>query len=476
MSWFGSTLTSVYQDASDSARSAFNSVAKTTKAAAAGLEKAAVSAGRSAAEKLQHGVVSAKEKAREAARYVKLKARDGAQFVHKEARRAKEYIGQKADAAKRSVRQKVAAAKKAVQKRLKPQPAGARIQHCPKGKKADRVAERKSKIARSNEKLQHMPPGKSRDVLAHAAQRLERNNVAVERARLAEDVYHVRRGDPPEGWDRVSDQDLRKLGGTSDMFPQLRPDFNPEEYKDGYYPELYKAKKDVFGEERYVLAFRGTQGKDDILADGVQAIGGETGHYTTAIKTAQKLKKKLGDRLDITGHSMGGGMATAAGIITGSPTYAIDPAGVHPETIERFGKEYTRNLADSNVQNFVTDGEVLDTMQQPGVQRAVLLGMGAVAPPAAAALALAGHRAMAQNGTLTYAAAGPVYKLPVLENAEDIVAGRSEQGMSPGLGGRLRNRLSLLKKADLHKTAYVIAGMEQQKADDINVIDKSLRR
>ena len=96
---------------------------------------------------------------------------------------------------------------------------------------------------------------------------------------------------------------------TEDFFPQLADDFRPSEYKDGYYPELYKTKADVFGEERYVLSFRGTQGVKDGTADVMQAFGGETDQYSRAVKTAKALKKAVGDKLDITGHSMGGGMA-----------------------------------------------------------------------------------------------------------------------------------------------------------------------
>ena len=377
-------------------------------------------------------------------------------------------------AAKEKIQQKVAYARQAVNKKLTPQPAGATIEACPNGRKAERVAKRRAKIAASKDSLKSMPPGKQRDALQQATTRFERNNVAVERARLAEDVYNVGQGEPPEGWERVSPQELAKLGMTESMFPQLDPKFRPDEYKDGYYPELYKTKPDIFGEVRYVLAFRGTQGRKDGVTDMVQAFGGETDHYTRAIKTARSLKKVMGDKFDITGHSMGGGMAAAAGIVSGTCVYAIDPAGVHPATLERVENSDGLASACQYVQNFVAEGEILDTVQAPAFQRAVGAGITTVSTTGGCAIALAAHRAVMDEGTITFAAAGPVHRVPIITNATDVLGGKSEQGLSPGLGGTLRNRFDPVRKVHLHDPKYVIAGLEQQKADDLNVMDRNI--
>lgn len=389
-------------------------------------------------------------------------ARNGMEFVAHAAKAAKEKVG----VATRKARAYVA-------KQIHPQPAGAAIEPCPKNKKAERVAERKARLAASVERLKNMPAGPQRDALAHATERFARNNVAVERARLAEDAYKVGQGEPPEGWERVTGEALKKLGGTSEVFPQLRKAFKAAEYDDGYYPELYKSKTSTFGEERYVLSFRGTQGKLDGMADVVQAFGGETEQYTKAVKCAQKLKQVLGGKLEITGHSMGGGMATAAGIVTSTPVWAIDPAGVHPATLERAGKDYSRDQADNYVHNFVAEGEILDTIQDPAVQRVVLGGVTLALPTGGVVLSTSGRRALVENGTVVYGAAGPVHHLPVLSNAEEISSGTRDQGISPGIGGRVNNNLNPIQKVRLHGVAYVIAGMEQQKADDLVVMGKN---
>lgn len=390
------------------------------------------------------------------------------------ARNGAENAGKVAKAAGDKVAHAISEAKTHASKQLFPQPAGASIEPCPKGRKADRVAERKAKLAASKERLKVMPPGRQRDALAQATERFERNNVAVERARLADDAYKVGQGDPPEGWERVGPEELKKLGGTEDLFPQLAKDFRPELHKDGYYAELYKSKSSVFGEERYVLAFRGTQGKKDGATDVVQAFGGETDHYRRAIKTAQALQRVLKGKFDITGHSMGGGMAAAAGIIAEVPAVTIDPAGVHPATLERVGKGYSRSSADRYVQNYVAEGEILDAVQNAKTQRGILAGTAVVSSAVGASLTVAGHRAMLENGTVTFGAAGPVYKVPVYKNAEDINNGKAQVGMSYGVVGRIANTIEPFHKVKLHDPLYVIAGIEQQKADDISKIEHTL--
>lgn len=393
--------------------------------------------------------------------------------VEQGAHTAMAYAEEKWNVVEQKVKRNAVAAKEAVERKLAPQPSGKPILPCPKNRKAERVAERREKITQSKEKLKALPTGKQRDALSQATERFERNNVAVERARLANDAYSVGQGDPPEGWDRVGPEELKKLGMTRDQFPQLAKDFRPSLYTDGYYPELYKSKPDVFGEVRYVLSFRGTQGIKDGATDALQAFGHETDHYSRAIKTAQALKRVFGDSLDITGHSLGAGMAIAAGLVTGSPTYAIDAAGVHPATVERFGVPYDPTLTQK-IHNYIAEGEVLDWIQNPDCQRAIVAGLYSVSPTGAAALAAAGGRAVIENGTVTYGVVGQVHRIPVMVNAGEVLEGKTTQGLTPGMAARINNKLNPLQKVQLHNPKYVIAGIEQQKADDLHAIERNI--
>ncbi|WP_162605015.1 alpha/beta hydrolase family protein [Geomonas terrae] len=383
-----------------------------------------------------------------------------------------EFVAHAAETAKKRVETVSRKAKAYVAKRINPQPAGAVIEPCPKNRKAERVAERKAKLLSSRERLENMPAGPKREALAHATERFERNNVAVERARLAEDTYKVGQGDPPDGWVRVRGEELRQMGMNQEDFPQLDRRFSPEGYKDGYYAELYKSKPDVFDHEQYVLSFRGTQGKKDGITDLVQAFGGETDHYSRAIAAARKLKRFLGNKLEVTGHSMGGGMAIAAGLVAGIKVNAIDPAGVHPLTLERVGERYNREVAARYVTNYIADGEILDCIQNPANQRVIVAGVTLAAPAIGGTMVVAGRRAMSESGTVTYGPPGVIHKLPIIANAEDVLNGKSVQGLTPGLAEKLSNAINPVRKVGLHDPVYVIAGLEQQKADDMNTISR----
>ncbi len=78
-----------------------------------------------------------------------------------------------------------------------------------------------------------------------------------------------------------------------------------------------------------------------------------------------------------------------------------------------------------------------------------------------------------ENGTVVYGAAGPIHHLPILANAAEISSGTHDQGISPGIAGRVNNIINPVQKVRLHGVPYVIAGMEQQKADDLMVMGKS---
>ena len=57
---------------------------------------------------------------------------------------------------------------------------------------------------------------------------------------------------------------------------------------------------------------------------------------------------------------MGGGTSSTAGIVTGSDTYAFDPAGVHPNTARKYGK--TR-MDSSNIYTIYAATDPLNNLQ-----------------------------------------------------------------------------------------------------------------
>jgi len=89
-----------------------------------------------------------------------------------------------------------------------------------------------------------------------------------------------------------------------------------------------------------VLAFAGTTPISwaNWRANLAQAFGFRSAQYEGGLDIAAKLHADLGGNLRFTGHSLGGGLASAAAIITGGSATTFNAAGVHSNTLRGFSR------------------------------------------------------------------------------------------------------------------------------------------
>jgi hypothetical protein len=89
-----------------------------------------------------------------------------------------------------------------------------------------------------------------------------------------------------------------------------------------------------------VLAFAGTDPKSiqDLLQDITQAAGLGASQYTRAMREGLKIKAVAVD-FHFVGHSLGGGLAAAAAMVTNGKATTFNAAGIHRRTLDTF--EYT---------------------------------------------------------------------------------------------------------------------------------------
>ena len=119
---------------------------------------------------------------------------------------------------------------------------------------------------------------------------------------------------------------------------------------DGFKSMLFEKRVDGKVTE-YCYAFAGTDkfNAKDWLQNGLQGIGLST-QYMMAVNNADKLKQALGNKLTFVGHSLGAGLATAAGLKTGLGVLAFNPAALSNDT--------KRNLHlpsdGANITNYIT--------------------------------------------------------------------------------------------------------------------------
>ncbi|TWH99750.1 Protein of unknown function (DUF2974) [Luteimonas cucumeris] len=121
----------------------------------------------------------------------------------------------------------------------------------------------------------------------------------------------------------------------------------------------------------YVVAFAGTDPSEmaDIGADATQAFGLDTAQYNQAIALAKDAELAFGDgNVVFTGHSLGGGLASAAALATGGAGVTFNAAGLSDDTLSDLGfspNAARENVADSGqVRRYIVETDPLNVVQQ----------------------------------------------------------------------------------------------------------------
>lgn len=222
-----------------------------------------------------------------------------------------------------------------------------------------------------------------------AAGRFEKNNQAIEKANLSAHVYDKDKELPP-GWKKATEEDLAKMGLKPEDLSIDKSDFRAE---------VYMPDKEVFGKDmKPTLAFKGTSSMEDWKNNGLQAMDMESSYYRKAVQLGDKLAGS-NVPVEITGHSLGGGMASAASVSGGKAATTFNAAGLHANTVGRYGG----TPQSSPVQAYRVAGEMLTGIQEPGLK--AFGGAAAVGGPV-------GVAAVGALGAMTPKAIGEPHELP----------------------------------------------------------------
>ncbi|WP_165832236.1 DUF2974 domain-containing protein [Caulobacter radicis] len=194
---------------------------------------------------------------------------------------------------------------------------------------------------------------------------------------LAADVYNDT-PNPPAGWEVAGADDLARLG------------LDPTDLEEP--GSSFRARVYVDAQGDYVVAFRGSQNAEDWRNNFQQGLGLDSGHYDKALVIGERLRT-AGEDVTLTGHSLGGGLASAAAVASGLPADTFNAAGLHEDTLDaaRAG-----GAAAPQVDAYYLDGDPLSRVQDGGdrwlgaglggliggIPGAIFGGLLADAPPA----------------------------------------------------------------------------------------------
>ncbi|MED5622338.1 hypothetical protein [Ideonella sp. BN130291] len=171
-------------------------------------------------------------------------------------------------------------------------------------------------------------------------------------AHMAQDVY-LTGSTGVQGWSRLDDTALSAAGISPDQLEDKTTGFRAAMYTDG--------------DGHYTLAFAGSNDIPDWLNNLGQGLGLDAAQYNQAIALAKDAKLAFGDELAITGHSLGGGLAAAAALATGSPAVTFNAAGVNDNTLRRVGLDpaAAKAVADQGqIRRYAVHGEILTGAQE----------------------------------------------------------------------------------------------------------------
>ena len=152
-----------------------------------------------------------------------------------------------------------------------------------------------------------------------------------------------------------------------------------QDNRSGFSADIYQHE-----DGHYVVAYRGSEvGTEqsqlmDWVNNGQQGIGMDSAQYSSAIELANRAQHVFGEgNVALTGHSLGGGLASAASLASGASAVTFNASGLSNETLKDLG--FSPNAARAEmaetgqVRRYAVNGDPL-TLAQEDVPLIPLVG------------------------------------------------------------------------------------------------------
>ncbi|MEY8239596.1 MAG: hypothetical protein RPT25_04570, partial [Cycloclasticus sp.] len=247
----------------------------------------------------------------------------------------------------------------------------------------------------------------------------------------------------PDGVAPVSDAQLDALGINRERFSS----------ESGFGGDLYYDS----ARESYIFANKGTEAKwNDAGADVSQAFGMATAQYEEAVKLADYLDERLPNNITFTGHSLGGGLASAQALRIRSSANTFNAAGLHQDTMERLNID---GRDSSAINAYFVSGEILSSTQDS--MAVDIAAFGFTVPKNAIELGTeVGSWFTGNEHDANY---GIAYTPEAVGNRIEVAAVNISENKASGVisyGGELTGFDKFKNTASLHGSAYVVGSMQ----------------
>lgn len=208
------------------------------------------------------------------------------------------------------------------------------------------------------ERARQLPAGTQRDRLQRSAEGLKGLQHAAGMAHFAADAY-------------LDFSPSTAAGNLQPGIRRLNPDHLPAELgisrtdlidaASGYYAALYQQGQGA--QATYIVAFRGTESGSDWLTNLGSGVGFRMSQFQKADLLLAKLVESVGnDRLEVTGHSLGGGLSNYVGMKRLVSSTAFNPKGTTWR--ERLELPDDQARAQRYVRNYQVMGDILTEVQE----------------------------------------------------------------------------------------------------------------
>lgn len=187
----------------------------------------------------------------------------------------------------------------------------------------------------------------------------------IDAAILSEDCYNSSKHDyiGLTAFEKLSLKDMPKDNPLS-VVARLIDSYNESESQTGFHADIYYNKMT----DEYTLAFAGTDDFKDASVDYNNIFGELTSQYKFANVIGLELEKISNDfKINITGHSLGGGLASVCGLASGKPTITINAAGVTDDVLSNLNLLERKNNHEYKIKALVAEKDAVNYLQTEGV-------------------------------------------------------------------------------------------------------------